>query len=204
MIPAVGRPGACAGVSTRVVACAGAGARLGRVVLPRGSFGGASSRHGGESSLLWDFARPARPLRRDCGSVVATAVADDAEEAAETLTPAITVTPRALRRLDELKRQKAADDGLDEGAELLLRIGVKQGGCSGMSYTMDFESGGQVDEDDAVMNLDGGFRLVCDPKSLLFLFGLELDFSSELIGGGFKFNNPNADATCGCGKSFSA
>ena len=44
---------------------------------------------------------------------------------------------------------------------------------------------------------------VCDPKSLLYLFGMELDYSNELIGGGFKFSNPNADSTCGCGKSFS-
>lgn len=47
-----------------------------------------------------------------------------------------------------------------------------------------------------------GFKLVCDPKSLLYLFGMKLDFSNELVGGGFKFQNPNADSTCGCGKSF--
>lgn len=53
----------------------------------------------------------------------------------------------------------------------------------------------------AVMEYDG-FKLVCDPKSLLYLFGMKLDYSNELVGGGFKFQNPNADSTCGCGKSF--
>ncbi|KAK9845859.1 hypothetical protein WJX81_004463 [Elliptochloris bilobata] len=81
-------------------------------------------------------------------------------------------------------------------------MGVKSGGCSGMSYHMDFEEEANVREEDAVMEYEGGFRLVCDAKSLLYLFGMELDWSSALVGGGFQFKNPNASASCGCGKSF--
>ena len=53
-----------------------------------------------------------------------------------------------------------------------------------------------------MLEYEGGFRLVCDPKSLLYLFGMHLDYSSALIGGGFQFQNPNAANSCGCGKSF--
>ena len=68
---------------------------------------------------------------------------------------------------------------------------------------MDFEKEGNVGEDDHMMTYDDGtFRLVTDPKSLLYLFGMRLDFSNALIGGGFVFNNPNAAESCGCGKSF--
>jgi len=116
------------------------------------------------------------------------------------LAPCITLTDKALSHLNQLKQQKTVSDGVDQ---LLLRIGVKQGGCSGMSYFMDFETPQQVVDDDAVMDLEGDLKLVCDPKSLLYLFGMVLDYSDELIGGGFKFSNPNADSTCGCGKSFS-
>ncbi|KAK9828961.1 hypothetical protein WJX72_003055 [[Myrmecia] bisecta] len=109
--------------------------------------------------------------------------------------PAITLTDNALAHLKKLR----AESG---GEELLLRIGVRSGGCSGMSYHMDFEQPSNVRQDDSVMEYDNGFKLVCDPKSLLYLFGMQLDWSSALIGGGFQFQNPNADSTCGCGKSF--
>jgi len=71
-----------------------------------------------------------------------------------------------------------------------------------MSYMMDFEKPSNVSSEDAVMEYEGGFRLVCDPKSLLYLFGMNLDYSTALIGGGFQFQNPNATDSCGCGKSF--
>ncbi|WZN66371.1 iron-sulfur cluster assembly protein [Chloropicon roscoffensis] len=122
------------------------------------------------------------------------------EQEGSKLAPCITLTDKALSHLNQLKQQKTVSDGVDQ---LLLRIGVKQGGCSGMSYFMDFETPQQVVDDDAVMDLEGDMKLVCDPKSLLYLFGMVLDYSDELIGGGFKFSNPNADSTCGCGKSFS-
>jgi len=124
------------------------------------------------------------------------------EQAGAPLAPCITLTDNALAHLTQLKGQKAVPSD-SERNKLLLRIGVKQGGCSGMSYFMDFETPDQVVDDDAVMELEGDMKLVCDPKSLLYLFGMELDYSNELIGGGFKFSNPNADSTCGCGKSFS-
>jgi iron-sulfur cluster assembly protein len=71
-----------------------------------------------------------------------------------------------------------------------------------MSYMMDFEAPENVKSSDSVMDYDGQFKLVCDPKSLLYLFGMQLDYSDALIGGGFQFHNPNATDSCGCGKSF--
>jgi len=88
-----------------------------------------------------------------------------------------------------------------QGKDLCLRVGVRQGGCSGMSYMMDFEDPSQINEQDEVFDYDG-FKIVCDRKSLLYLYGLMLDYSDAMIGGGFQFTNPNANQTCGCGKSF--
>ncbi|XP_044470155.1 iron-sulfur assembly protein IscA, chloroplastic [Mangifera indica] len=113
----------------------------------------------------------------------------------EGLSPAISLTENALKHLNKMRFERSED--------LCLRIGVKQGGCSGMSYTMEFESRANARPDDSVMEYDG-FVIVCDPKSLLFLFGMQLDYSDALIGGGFSFKNPNATQTCGCGKSFAA
>ncbi|CAL5036707.1 unnamed protein product [Urochloa decumbens] len=109
------------------------------------------------------------------------------------IAPAISLTERALKHLNRMRAERNED--------LCLRIGVKQGGCSGMSYTMEFESRANASPDDSIVEYDG-FAIVCDPKSLLFMFGMELDYSDALIGGGFNFQNPNATKTCGCGKSF--
>jgi iron-sulfur cluster assembly protein len=81
-----------------------------------------------------------------------------------------------------------------------LRVGIKGGGCSGFSYTLGFDD--EVGETDQVFDFDG-LRVVCDPKSFLYLSGTELDFEESLMGRGFKFGNPNASKTCGCGESFS-
>ncbi|CAK0780639.1 hypothetical protein CVIRNUC_005122 [Coccomyxa viridis] len=109
--------------------------------------------------------------------------------------PLITITDAALKNLKRLRE--------DAGNEkVLLRMGVRSGGCSGMSYHMDFEDEANVRAEDMVMEYEGGFKLVCDPKSGLYLFGMRLDYSSALIGGGFQFHNPNAASSCGCGKSF--
>ncbi|MBD1870179.1 iron-sulfur cluster assembly accessory protein [Oculatella sp. FACHB-28] len=89
-----------------------------------------------------------------------------------------------------------------QGKDLCLRVGVRQGGCSGMSYMMDFEDASNIRESDEVYDYEG-FKVVCDPKSMLYLYGLVLDYSDAMIGGGFQFTNPNANQTCGCGKSFS-
>ncbi len=70
-----------------------------------------------------------------------------------------------------------------------------------MSYMMDFIDPSTARDDDRVFDYDG-FQLVCDPKSLLYLYGLVLDYNDAMIGGGFQFTNPNASQTCGCGKSF--
>ncbi len=87
-----------------------------------------------------------------------------------------------------------------------LRVGVRSGGCSGMSYTMDFIDGDEINSDDKIYDYSlcskQTFKVVCDPKSLLYIYGMQLDFSKDLIGGGFNFVNPNASQTCGCGSSF--
>jgi iron-sulfur cluster assembly protein len=80
-----------------------------------------------------------------------------------------------------------------------LRVGVKGGGCSGLSYSLGFD--GDIREADTVMEING-VRLVIDPKSLFYLAGTELDYTDGLNGRGFVFNNPNAVKTCGCGSSF--
>lgn len=93
-----------------------------------------------------------------------------------------------------------ADQELDP-AKVHLRVGVKGGGCSGFSYILDLTE--TVKETDEVMEMHG-VRIICDPKSLLYLSGVTVDFKDELMGRGFVFNNPNATSTCGCGSSFSA
>jgi len=85
-------------------------------------------------------------------------------------------------------------------AATALRVGVKGGGCSGFSYTLGFDD--QMTETDQAFEIDG-VRVVCDPKSFLYLSGTEIDFEDTLMGRGFKFGNPNASKTCGCGESFS-
>lgn len=80
-----------------------------------------------------------------------------------------------------------------------LRVGVKGGGCSGFSYTLGFDD--SIGEADQVHEQDG-IRVVCDPKSFLYLSGTQVDFEDSLMGRGFKFVNPNASKTCGCGESF--
>lgn len=81
-----------------------------------------------------------------------------------------------------------------------VRVGVKSGGCSGLSYELSFDS--QVNEVDKVFE-DNEIRIVVDKKSFLYLVGTVLEYSGGLNGKGFVFNNPNAQRTCGCGESFS-
>lgn len=115
-------------------------------------------------------------------------------QATETKQKGIQLTQQALQHILALRNQ--------QGKDLFLRVGVRQGGCSGMSYLMDFEEPSQVRDNDEIFDYDG-FKIVCDPKSLLYLYGLVLDYSNAMIGGGFQFTNPNASQSCGCGKSFS-
>jgi len=81
-----------------------------------------------------------------------------------------------------------------------IRVGVKGGGCSGLSYVLDFDS--ELKPGDQEFE-DKGIKIVCDKKSLLYLLGTELDHSDGLNGKGFEFRNPNAQRVCGCGESFS-
>lgn len=82
-----------------------------------------------------------------------------------------------------------------------LRVGVVGGGCSGLSYTLAFDE--EPKKSDTVEDING-IKVYVDPKSYLFLNGIELDYSTDLLNGGFKFVNPNATRTCSCGSSFSA
>ena len=86
-------------------------------------------------------------------------------------------------------------------AGAVVRIGVQGGGCSGLSYNLTFDT--KVSEFDEVLEADG-VKFVVDAKSAVFLKGTTLDYVTALMGGGFKFVNPNAKSTCGCGESFSA
>lgn len=105
----------------------------------------------------------------------------------------ITVTERAARRIKEILSERG-------DPELALRVGIKGGGCSGLSYVLDFTT--ERREQDRIFE-EHGVRLFCDPKSLTFLDNTELDFSDGLLDGGFRFNNPNAKKSCSCGESFS-
>lgn len=88
---------------------------------------------------------------------------------------------------------------LDNKPEWGLRVGVKGGGCSGLEYTLAFDE--KPGPADSVFDYDG-VKVYCDPKGYLFLNGMTLDFSTELLTGGFKFVNPNATKSCSCGTSF--
>ena len=83
--------------------------------------------------------------------------------------------------------------------EAFLRIGVKGGGCSGMTYEVHLEQ--KQNDLDRVFEF-GPVKVVCDSKSLIYLDGMTIDYSNDLVGGGFRFVNPNATGTCGCGTSF--
>lgn len=84
-------------------------------------------------------------------------------------------------------------------ANAFVRVGVKGGGCSGLSYQLDFDT---VSKDGDEVFEDKGIKVAVDKKSLLYLYGTELDYSGGLNGKGLFFNNPNASRTCSCGESF--
>jgi|TARA_Y100000031_G_scaffold54118_1_gene61662 iron-sulfur cluster assembly protein len=106
----------------------------------------------------------------------------------------ITATKSAVKRL---KGVMAADGKEDH----FLRMSVEGGGCSGMTYKMDFENEkGEFDKEFE----SNGLTIICDLKSWLYLKDIEVDYSDDLLNGGFKIKNPNAERTCGCGTSFSA
>ena len=100
----------------------------------------------------------------------------------------------------EKVRQLLVDAGHGEDPSYFVRVGVVGGGCSGLSYKMDFDN--EIKPSDHVFE-DKGLKIVTDLKSFLYLVNTTLDFSDGLNGKGFYFSNPNASRTCGCGESFS-
>ncbi len=105
----------------------------------------------------------------------------------------ISLTEKALKQVLKIKEENEIPN------EYGLRISVKGGGCSGLTYEMGFD--GNQKETDSVMDFEN-IKLFVDGKSLFYLTGTELDFSDGLNGKGFVFNNPNANKSCGCGESF--
>ncbi len=103
----------------------------------------------------------------------------------------ITITENAAKQI----RKFLANRGKGEG----IRIGVKTSGCSGMAYTLEFVD--EIQPDDQVFEQDG-VKVFIDPKSMVYLDGTQVDFAKEGLQEGFKFENPNAKESCGCGESF--
>jgi iron-sulfur cluster assembly protein len=108
-------------------------------------------------------------------------------------TTEITITEKAEKEIKRIMRENNVPEAFG------LRVGVKGGGCSGLTYTLNFDEASN--EGDSIIEMNK-IRLFVDGKSLFYLMGTELDFSDGLNGKGFKFNNPNATKSCGCGESF--
>lgn len=107
----------------------------------------------------------------------------------------INVSETAKIKVEALMKE----DGFNPKTDF-VRVGVKSGGCSGLSYDLKFDK--NQDKSDKLFE-DNGIKIVVDTKSFLYLIGTTLDYSGGLNGSGFVFNNPNANRTCGCGESFS-
>jgi iron-sulfur cluster assembly protein len=105
----------------------------------------------------------------------------------------VTVTPKAVNKIREAFQREGVNGG--------LRLGVLGGGCSGLSYQFKFDV--KPRPTDQVLNFED-VKVFIDPKSLVFLDGMTLDWKDSLIQSGFVFENPNAKKSCGCGTSFSA
>lgn len=108
----------------------------------------------------------------------------------------ISISDRALSRINEIRQQQEVP--LDS----YLKVSVVSGGCSGLTYNLDFETEGNPSEQDQVFERDG-VKIWIDMRSFLYLAGTELDYTDGLEGQGFHFHNPNASRTCSCGESFS-
>ncbi len=108
---------------------------------------------------------------------------------------AIQLSEAAIKQVKEMKRAQSLGD------DVFLRMGVKGGGCSGMSYVLEFDN--ELRPHDRKLEIDG-VTVVCDGKSYLYLNATMLDYVKQGLTAGFTFTNPNAKSTCGCGTSFSA
>lgn len=109
----------------------------------------------------------------------------------------ITVSDRAANRIQEIRQEQQ----LPEDAK--LRVGVVSGGCSGLTYDLNFDTEIEKSSEEDQQFTDNGIELVIDMRSFLYLSGTELDYTEGLDGQGFYFENPNATRTCSCGESFS-
>ena len=103
----------------------------------------------------------------------------------------LSLTPSAIERLRDINKSSSSDN-------VAIKLGVKNGGCAGMAYTMDYIN--EVSQNDEVIKIDD-ITLVIDPKAILFLLGTEMDYEESTLNSGFIFNNPNQTDACGCGES---
>src|SRR5262245_31315614 len=138
----------------------------------------ATSRRSGRRSRRW---RPRRRSRQEAGQGGRT-------------TMAVSMTPVATNRVKELMATQKVDNAF-------LRMGVRGGGCSGMTYDLQFDN--ELRKHDKQFEIDG-VKVVVDVKSYLYLNGTTLDYVTQGLTGGFTFVNPNAKSSCGCGTSFTA
>ena len=103
----------------------------------------------------------------------------------------LSLTPSAVEHLKSILKDSPE-------ANNIIKLGVKNSGCAGMSYTMDYID--EVNDNDECIEIEG-IRLVIDPKAILFLIGTEMDYEQSALNSGFVFNNPNQTDACGCGES---
>ena len=108
----------------------------------------------------------------------------------------ITISERAVNRIEEIRTLQ------NISKDTFLKVGVVSGGCSGLTYEIDFDNVAEPQESDKVFELNG-INILVDMRSFLYLAGTELDYADGLEGEGFHFRNPNASRTCSCGESFS-
>src|SRR6267154_5610346 len=158
----------------------------------------------GEDSLLG--ARGRRDQGRDCRLQEEAGQREERRHARSTDCIAAVQALRPVRTMIQISETAArkirtlmSKQGIEEGG---LRVGVKGGGCSGLSYTFAWEKEARMG--DEVFEGPNGAKIYVDKKSLLFLNGTVLDYDTSLVSKGFVFNNPNAKSTCGCGSSFGA
>lgn len=131
--------------------------------------------------------------RSDNHGAVSSAVPKPPERPAGAVSAGITITPKAASKLLDIMKAERKDP-----ATVGLRLGVQGGGCSGLTYFMDFD---EKRETDRVFEQDG-VRVFVDPRSILYVSGSVLDYIEGLLGAGFQVKNPNVKSSCGCGTSF--
>ncbi|HTQ12794.1 MAG TPA: iron-sulfur cluster assembly accessory protein [Rhizomicrobium sp.] len=122
------------------------------------------------------------------------------ETRTETTTRLRRPRPKAIRLTDAAAARLREIMAASDGKYLGLRVGVVNGGCAGMSYTMDYAEAAQPFEE---VVEDKGVKVFIDPKAIMFLIGTEMDFTRDKLAARFVFNNPNQTAACGCGESVS-